>query len=94
MWTFCFHCIFQQPDSERGRNSTRYGSTSRKPIVSNNRPSSSGEQNEGRLARLSSSNGRPYPVQRIQPPFARTPAARGTTRDDPLRSFEFLSIRK
>ncbi|KAF3436130.1 hypothetical protein FNV43_RR23222 [Rhamnella rubrinervis] len=82
-----------QLDSERGRNSTRYGSTSRKAVVSNNRPSSSGEQNEGRLARLSSSNGRPSPVQRIQPPFARTPAARGATRDDPLRSFEFLSIR-
>ncbi|XP_015891304.3 casein kinase 1-like protein 6 isoform X1 [Ziziphus jujuba] len=89
-----------QPDSERGRNSSRYGSTSRKAIISN-KATSSGEQFESRLTRVSSSSGgRPSPVQRVQPAFeakpafARTSAARGTRDDHPLRGFELLSIRK
>lgn len=90
----------QHPDSERGRNSSRYGSTSRKAIISN-KATSSGEQFESRLTRVSSSSGgRPSPVQRVQPAFeakpafARTSAARGTRDDHPLRGFELLSIRK
>ncbi|GMN49006.1 hypothetical protein TIFTF001_018166 [Ficus carica] len=89
-------------DSERGRSSSRYGSSSRKAIISSIKPVSSGEHRSGehsenRTGRLVSSSGRPSTTQRILPGFEakpfRTSAARGT-RDDPLRSFELLSIRK
>ena len=87
----------QQPDSERGRSS-RNGSTSKRPVVSSSRPSSSGEPSENRSSRLVSSSGRLSTTQRIQPgfeskttSFTRTAATRGG-RDDALRSFELLSI--
>ncbi|XP_057798138.1 casein kinase 1-like protein 9 isoform X2 [Salvia miltiorrhiza] len=86
-----------QPDSEKGRTS-RNGSSSKRAAVSSSRPSSSGEAIDGRTGRLVSSGGRISTTQRIQPgvehkPSAFSRTAKGT-RDDPLRSFEFLSIRK
>ncbi|GAV66554.1 Pkinase domain-containing protein [Cephalotus follicularis] len=87
------------PDSEKGRSSSRYGSASRRAVISSTRPSSSGEPSEGRSSRLLSNGGRVSNTQRIQPgydsktSFTRTTTARGTG-DDPLRSFELLSIRK
>ncbi|XP_034691565.1 casein kinase 1-like protein 6 isoform X3 [Vitis riparia] len=88
-----------QPDSERGRTS-RNGSTSKRALISSSRPSSSGEPSEGRSSRLVSSSSRMSSSHRIQPgfeskssSFTRTAATKGT-RDDPLRSFELLSIRK
>ncbi|KAI5348079.1 PREDICTED: casein kinase [Prunus dulcis] len=86
-----------QPDSERARSSSRNGSTSKRPVISNSRPSSSGEPSENRSSRLVSSSGRLSTAQRIQPgydsktSFTRPAAARGG-RDDTLRSFELLSI--
>ncbi|KAK6143957.1 hypothetical protein DH2020_020777 [Rehmannia glutinosa] len=89
-----------QLDSERGRTS-RNGSSSKRAAVSSSRPSSSGEVTDGRSSsRVVSSNGRLSTTQRIQPgfepkpsSFSRTSVTKGS-RDDPLRSFEFLSIRK
>ncbi|KAG8389192.1 hypothetical protein BUALT_Bualt02G0203400 [Buddleja alternifolia] len=84
-----------QPDSERGRTS-RTGSSSKRAAVSSSRPSSSDPTS--RL--VSSSGGRVSTTQRIQTgtdpkpsSFSRATVSKGT-RDDPLRSFEFLSIRK
>ncbi|XP_027094787.2 casein kinase 1-like protein 10 [Coffea arabica] len=88
-----------QPDSERGRAS-RNGSSSKRAAVSSSRPSSSGEPTDSRSSRLVSSSGRLSTTQRLQPgiepksaSFSRAGVTKGT-RDDPLRSFEFLSIRK
>ncbi|XP_075507156.1 casein kinase 1-like protein 10 [Primulina tabacum] len=88
-----------QLDSERGRTS-RNGSSSKRAAVSSSRPSSSGEVTDGRSSRLVSSTGRISTAHRIQPgiepkpsPFSRAAITKGS-RDDPLRSFDFLSIRK
>ncbi|KAE8686104.1 Casein kinase I isoform delta [Hibiscus syriacus] len=89
-----------QPDSEKRRSSSRYGSTSRKAVVAS-RPSSSGEHNDISQNRQVSSAGRLSTAQRSQVAFesktsSRAAAVRGI-RDDhphPLRSFELLSIRK
>ncbi|KAJ8558163.1 hypothetical protein K7X08_004929 [Anisodus acutangulus] len=89
-----------QADSERGRTS-RNCSSSRRAAISSSRPSSSGEPTESRSSsRLVSSSGRLSATQRIhsgvEPKpslFSRTSVAKGS-RDDPLRSFELLSIRK
>ncbi|KAI8523066.1 hypothetical protein RHMOL_Rhmol13G0045700 [Rhododendron molle] len=85
-------------DSDRGRTS-RNGSSSKRAI-SASRPTSSTEPSEMRSSRLASSGGRVSTAQRIQPgvdpkssSFTRTSIMKGT-RDDPLRSFELLSIRK
>ncbi|CAA2978156.1 casein kinase I-like [Olea europaea subsp. europaea] len=76
-----------QPDSERGQTS-RNGSSSKRATISSNRPSSSGEP------RLVSSSQRIQPGIELKPSsFSRAAPTKGT-RDDPLRSFEFLSIRK
>ncbi|XP_059433562.1 casein kinase 1-like protein 6 [Corylus avellana] len=80
-----------QFDSDRGRSS-RYGSSSRKAVIPSGKTGSSGEYSEARVGRLVSSTGRPSTTQRVQQTYSRTPA-RGT-RDDPLRSFELLTIRK
>ncbi|XP_016434452.1 uncharacterized protein LOC107760859 [Nicotiana tabacum] len=88
-----------QFDSERGRTS-RNGSSSRRAAISSSRPSSSGEPTDSRSSRLVSSSGRLSSTQRIhsgvEPKpslFSRTSLTKGS-RDDPLRSFELLSIRK
>ncbi|KAM7253730.1 hypothetical protein ACFE04_031412 [Oxalis oulophora] len=101
-------------NTEKGRSSSRYGSTTRKAVISSNRPTSSGDA-DGRSNRMvppssgingqaSTSTGRFASAQRVQPAgyeskmasFTRHGAT--TTRrprdDDPLRSFELLSIRK
>ncbi|CAI9761389.1 unnamed protein product [Fraxinus pennsylvanica] len=82
-----------QPDSEKGQSSQN-GSSSKRAAILSNRPSSSGEPRlVSRIGHLSS-------MQRIQPgtepkspSFSRAAPTKGT-RNDPLRSFEFLSIRK
>ncbi|XP_050363090.1 casein kinase 1-like protein 7 [Argentina anserina] len=82
-------------DSERGRNSSRYGSTSRKALASS-KPSSSGEPSEGRTSRLISNSSRPSTGHnRVHSGHeSKRPVATRGTRDDPLRSFELLSIKK
>ncbi|CBI23660.3 hypothetical protein AAG906_016952 [Vitis piasezkii] len=87
-----------QTDSERPRSSSRNGSTSKRAVVSSSRPSSSGEPTETRASRLVSGSGRLSTTQRSQPgfeskssSFTRASAARGG-REDPLRSFELLTI--
>ncbi|XP_050206816.1 casein kinase 1-like protein 6 [Mercurialis annua] len=89
-----------QPEPEKGRSSSRYGSNSRKAIISSSRPSSSGEPSEGRSNRLISSSGRLTSSQRTQPGYepkssltTRAVASKGS-REDAFRSFELLSIRK
>ncbi|KAL6974934.1 non-specific serine,threonine protein kinase [Sarracenia purpurea var. burkii] len=86
-----------QADSDRGRTS-RNGSSSKRVLVSGSRPSSSGEASENRPSRLGSASGRLSTTQRVQPgfeskssSFSRAAATRGS-RDDPLRSFELLTI--
>ncbi|CAK9149993.1 unnamed protein product [Ilex paraguariensis] len=88
-----------QPDSEKSRNS-RNGSSSKRAVISSSRPSSSGEFIDGRSSRIISSSGRLSTAQRSVPgveskpsAFSHTAVTKGT-RDDPLRSFEFLSIKK
>ncbi|KAL6954886.1 non-specific serine,threonine protein kinase [Sarracenia purpurea var. burkii] len=84
-------------ESEKGRTSQQ-GSSSKR-ATSTSRLPSSGEPSEVRSSRLASSGGRLSTTNRIQPgtdpksSFTRTPIMKGT-RDDPIRSFEFLSIRK
>ncbi|WVZ08754.1 hypothetical protein V8G54_022100 [Vigna mungo] len=89
-------------DQEKGRNSSRYGSSSRRAIISSStRPSSSGDHTDSRTGRLTSSLSRPSTTHRNiqpmyetkQPTYTRSGSTRGN-RDDPLRSFELLSIRK
>lgn len=90
----------QQADSDKGRSSHNGNSSKRVVIASSTRPSSSGEFTEGRAGRLVSTSGRLSSAQRIlsgsepkQPTYSRNAVTKGT-RDDPLRSFDFLSIRK
>ncbi|XP_031271149.1 casein kinase 1-like protein 10 isoform X1 [Pistacia vera] len=87
-----------QADSERARSLSRNGSSSKRVVLGNSRPSSSGEPSENRSSRLVSSSGRLSTTQRIQPgfeskssSFARTANTR-SGRDDALRSFELLTI--
>lgn len=87
----------QGSESNRGHGSSRNGSVSKRAVVSSSRPSSSVEPSEvlSRTTRLSGS-GRPLTAQKTQPGYdksyiPRTAAAR-SSRDDPLRSFELLSI--
>ncbi|XP_048232440.1 casein kinase 1-like protein 7 isoform X2 [Ricinus communis] len=90
-----------QPEPEKGRSSSRYGSNTRKAVISSSRPSSSGEPSEGRSSRLLSGSGRLTSSHRIQPGYepksshttARAVASKGS-REDTFRSFELLSIRK
>ncbi|KAK7336883.1 hypothetical protein VNO77_17434 [Canavalia gladiata] len=89
-------------EQEKGRNSSRYGSSSRRAIISSStRPSSSGDHTDVRTGRLTSSGSRTSATHRNtqpmyepkQPTYTRSGSSRGN-RDDPLRSFELLSIRK
>ncbi|PWA66918.1 serine/threonine/dual specificity protein kinase, catalytic domain-containing protein [Artemisia annua] len=85
-----------QPGSERPRSSSR-----RAPFTSgiSGRPSSSVEATEGRLTRnVSTSGGRFVTTQRVQSGYDTKPSGFSSTvkggHEDPLRSFEYLSIRK
>ncbi|GER24944.1 casein kinase I [Striga asiatica] len=85
-----------QLDSERGRTSRNGSSSKRAAAIS-----SSSVDPDGRTSsRVVSSIGRVSTARRSQPStdhkpssFSRAPLTKGS-RDDPLRSFEFLSIRK
>nr|DAD36814.1 TPA_asm: hypothetical protein HUJ06_007455 [Nelumbo nucifera] len=85
------------PDSEKGRPSSRNGS-SKRAVISSSRPGSSGEPSENRPSRMVSGSGRLSTTQRVQPGFeskssslSRAAATR-SARDDTFRSFELLSI--
>ncbi|KEH23945.1 casein kinase I-like protein [Medicago truncatula] len=88
-------------DQDKGRNSGRHGSSSRRPIISSStKPSSSGDHTDSRTGRLTSSGSRPSTAHRTQPmhetkqpTYTRSGSTRGN-REDTLRSFELLSIRK
>lgn len=87
----------QGSESNRGHGSSRNGSVSKRAVASSSRPSSSIEPSEllSRTSRLSGS-GRPSTAQKTQPIYdksslSQTAAAR-RSRDDPIRSFELLSI--
>ncbi|KAH1227487.1 Casein kinase 1-like protein 6 [Glycine max] len=76
-------------------NSTRYGSSSRRAMISSNRPISSGDH----TGRQTITGSRPSGAHRVQPVYDTKQATythggsiRG--RDDPLRNFELLNIRK
>ncbi|KAL5697333.1 non-specific serine/threonine protein kinase [Ranunculus cassubicifolius] len=83
---------------ERGRTpSSRNGSTSKRAIASSSRPGSSAEPSESRSSRLGSSSGRQPTGLRAQPGYESksssfTRAMVGRSREDPLKSFELLSI--
>ncbi|KAF7818446.1 casein kinase 1-like protein 6 [Senna tora] len=84
-------------EQEKGRSSARYGSSTRRAMVSSSKPSSSGDHTDSRTGRLTPSSSRPSTTRPLyeskQPTFTRNASSRGN-RDDPLRSFELLSIRK
>ncbi|KAI3678795.1 hypothetical protein L6452_38098 [Arctium lappa] len=87
-----------QPDSEKVRSS-RNGDSSKRAAVAGGRPTPTGEATEGRLTRHVSSSGRLSTTHRVQPGYDTKPSgfsrtAKGGGHDDPLRSLEFLSIRK
>ncbi|KAK1284229.1 Casein kinase I isoform delta-like [Acorus calamus] len=90
----------QVQDAERGRtSSSRNGSTSKRAVASSSRMSSSGEPSEqmARSSRLVSGGSRSSTAQRIHPGIeSRSTSLSRTTirgsREDPLRSFELLSI--
>ncbi|RDX68651.1 Casein kinase 1-like protein 6, partial [Mucuna pruriens] len=76
-------------------NTGRYGSTSRRAMITSNKPISSGDH----TGRPTLSGGRPSGAHRIQPvydtkqaTYTRNGSIRGN-RDDHLRSFEHLNIR-
>ncbi|XP_073317769.1 casein kinase 1-like protein 10 [Primulina huaijiensis] len=81
-----------QPDSEKGRTSRNGNSTKRAAILTSRPSSSSGEATNGRSSRLMSSSGRLPTTQRsgVEPKTSSFLRAA----KDPLRSFDFLSIRK
>ncbi|XP_028758314.1 casein kinase 1-like protein 10 [Neltuma alba] len=84
-------------EQEKVHSSARYGSSSRKALISSNKPSSSADHSDTRTGRLTTSSSRPSTTRALyeskQPSFTRNTSSRGN-RDDPLRSFELLSIRK
>ena len=68
---FVFILSLKYHDQEKGRNSSRYGSSSRRPIIpSSTRPSSSGDHTDSHTGQLSSSGNRPSTSHRnIQPMY-------------------------
>ncbi|PWA35278.1 protein kinase-like domain, Mitogen-activated protein (MAP) kinase kinase kinase Ssk2/Ssk22 [Artemisia annua] len=88
-----------QADSEKVRSSRTGSSSKRASFLSSSKPTSSADATDGRSSRLvSSSGGRLSTTQRVQSGYDTRPSAiSGTSkgvREDPLRSFEFLQIRK
>ncbi|KAI3801086.1 hypothetical protein L1987_29187 [Smallanthus sonchifolius] len=83
-------------DSEKVRSSRNGSSSKRASYITSNKPSSSAEATDGRSSRLMSSSGaRLSTTQRGG--YETKTLASGTSkvgREDPLRSFEFLQIRK
>lgn len=94
MW-FVWSC-HQHREQEKLHSSARYGSSSRKALISSNKPSSSADHSDSRTGRLTSNSSRPSTralYEGRQSSFTRNTAVRGN-RDDILRSLELLSIRK
>lgn len=87
----------QGSESNRGHGSSRNGSVSKRGVASSSQPNTSGAPSElgSRSTRLSGS-GRPSSAQRIQPGYDKSSLSRGaaarSSRDDPVRSLELLSI--
>ncbi|KAK7393381.1 hypothetical protein VNO78_21934 [Psophocarpus tetragonolobus] len=78
-------------------NATRYGSSSRRAMITSNKQLSSGDH----TGRPTITGSRPSGAHRVQPVYDNTKQANYTRggsirghRDDPLRSFELLNIRK
>ncbi|KAK1420568.1 hypothetical protein QVD17_22268 [Tagetes erecta] len=84
-----------QIDSEKVRSSRNGSSSKRASYLSSNKPSSSAEATDGRSSQLLSSSGaRLSTTQRGYDPKPLTSGTSRGGREDPLRSFEFLQIRK
>lgn len=78
----CDVCCNMQHESEKTRNE----SATKRAVMSNSRPGSSGELSENRSSKLFSSG-----AQKIQPGQEPKSSAR-LGRDDALRSFDLLTI--
>ncbi|CAI0386163.1 unnamed protein product [Linum tenue] len=97
-----------QPEAEKGRSTSRHGSNSRRAILPNGRPGSSGEHGEARAAaRTHHTAGAAgahttSSTQRILPGYepvvkssgARAAAAGKSSREESLKSFEFLTLNR
>ncbi|CAN1766720.1 Casein kinase 1-like protein 11 [Linum perenne] len=89
-----------QPEAEKVRSTSRHGSSSRRVILSNGKPSSSADHGDGRLTRTHHSSGHISSTQRILPGYepikssgARAAAAATTkSREESLKNFEFLTL--
>ncbi|KAM0026762.1 putative protein kinase CK1-CK1 family [Helianthus debilis subsp. tardiflorus] len=87
-----------QPDSEKVRTSRNGSSSKRASFLSSNKPSSSAEATDGRTSRHMSSSG--ARLSTIQRGYDNKPSPTGLSgtskggREDLLRSFDFLQIRK
>ncbi|KAL4571967.1 hypothetical protein LXL04_018735 [Taraxacum kok-saghyz] len=82
-----------QSDVEKVRSSRNGNISKRAAYMSSNKPGSSAEATDGRSSRMVSSSGSRFSTaQRGQPGSGTT--SKGGGREDPLRSFEFLQIRK
>ncbi|CAN0885965.1 Casein kinase 1-like protein 11 [Linum grandiflorum] len=92
-----------QPEAEKGRSTSRHGSSSRRAILPNGRPSSSGDHVDSRMKRthqpaahMTSSTQRILPVyEPIKSSGARAAAAAAVkSREESLKSFEFLTLNR
>ncbi|KHG20826.1 hypothetical protein F383_06417 [Gossypium arboreum] len=85
------------PDSDKRYSSSRYGSTSRKAVVTS-RPGSSSEPHDILQNRQVSSSSRMSTTQRLlafeSKTSNRSATVKGSRDNHPLRSFELLSLRK
>ncbi|KAH1128885.1 hypothetical protein J1N35_000263 [Gossypium stocksii] len=85
------------PDSDKRCSSSRYGSTSRKAVVTS-RPGSSSEPNDIPQNRQVPSSSRMSTTQRLlafeSKTSNRSATVKGSRDNHPLRSFELLSLRK
>ncbi|KAL8208378.1 hypothetical protein R6Q57_007790 [Mikania cordata] len=86
-----------QPDLEKARTSRNVSSSKRASFLSSNKPGSSAEVTDGRTSRHASTSGARLSLQRgydSKPSPAGLSGTSKAVREDPLRSFEFLQIRK
>ncbi|CAN1131559.1 Casein kinase 1-like protein 11 [Linum perenne] len=91
-----------QPEAEKVRSTSRHGSSSRRVILPNGKPSSSADHGDGRLTRTHHSSGHISSTQRILPGYepikssgARAAAAATTkSREESLKNFEFLTLNR
>ncbi|CAN1292256.1 Casein kinase 1-like protein 6 [Linum perenne] len=92
-----------QPEAEKGRSTSRHGSNSRRAILPNGRPSSSGDHVDSRMKRTNQAAGHmTSSMQRILPVYdpVKTSGARAAaaatvkSREESLKSFEFLTLNR